>query len=199
MTTSGRCCSAAERKRKPWTKQNRACGAERAFLRGAAITPRCFWAGLPAAALPVPLLAPLLRRSSDDCQAHTCRAACRGMSKDGTWGDELTLRALCEALAVVVNVISSGGGPGRHPQLPPFCPARQRVGSWCWEQVVTAAVLRSNELLLLPVAPWVCQCFPPSCTTRGVGGIPTAVRAQTRTTGSCATSRGRCGPATSAS
>lgn len=30
------------------------------------------------------------------------------MSRDGTWGDELTLRAICEALAVVVNVISSG-------------------------------------------------------------------------------------------
>lgn len=31
----------------------------------------------------------------------------REMGRDGTWGDELTLRALCEALAVVVNVISS--------------------------------------------------------------------------------------------
>ena len=32
----------------------------------------------------------------------------RHMARGGTWGDELTLRAACEALAVVVNVISSG-------------------------------------------------------------------------------------------
>jgi sugar phosphate isomerase/epimerase len=33
----------------------------------------------------------------------------RQMARAGTWGDELTLRAVSEALATVVNVISSGG------------------------------------------------------------------------------------------
>lgn len=32
----------------------------------------------------------------------------RQMLRDGTWGDELTLRAACEALGVVVNVLTSG-------------------------------------------------------------------------------------------
>ena len=33
----------------------------------------------------------------------------RDVARRGAWGDELTLRAASEALAVVVNVISSGG------------------------------------------------------------------------------------------
>lgn len=49
------------------------------------------------------------------------------MARGGTWGDELTLRAACEALAVVVNVVSSDDANWFLRYLPRTCRPQHEI------------------------------------------------------------------------
>lgn len=124
----------------------------------------------------------------------------RQMGRLGTWGDELTLRGICEALAVVVNVISSGAVALDGRCLPAACwrllPgwwAVSLAGLWLLGPPCGGSSKAPNRLVS-PLA----ALFPPRLHAWSARTQPALLPPplQTARTGSCGTSRAPRGPST---